>query len=492
MESSIESNIEGRRLNCIRIKRLDPEVPRVKSCNPGLICTSIRNLGVVAAVFGWMCATAVGQDDAAAMTKINPRMNPPLRIDEEVVTASGIQKLTGKHIDLYTDVRDRPDISELVDVFDQAVGQWCEYFSISPSQTAPWRMRAFVIEDRNRFKTAGLMPDDLPDFLAGFQRGHEIWIYVQPGDYYSRHLLLHEGTHAFMGWFLNGFGSPWYSEGTAELLGINQWQDGKLQLHHHLRDRSEAPYWGRVKIIRREFGEGTTLSLDEVLNISATAFRDVRFYAWSWAACEFLANHQSSRAVFGELDRNAALTSERFNAAVKERLSSQWETLNRDWYVYLSELDYGYDVGKGRLISANPILSDDNVTKFEIRADHSWQITSFAVTPGDRVRVTCGSRYQIGKSTKPWPCEANGITIEYYQGRPLGMLLAGVFDRDADFADNNSVKAEMEGLLQPVEVGQETIVQITKPGVLCFRVNESPAKMRDNQGVLEVTIEKLE
>lgn len=480
-------------MNCIRNRRPDPEMPRMKICNPEWICNSLCKLVVVAAVWGWMCTAAVGQHDVAAMAKINPRMNPPLRIDEEVVVASGIQKLSGKHIDLYTDVRDRPDINELVDVFDKAVGQWCEHFSITPSATDPWRMRAFVIEDRNRFKSAGLMPDDLPDFLAGFQRGHEIWIYLQPGDYYSRHLLLHEGTHAFMGWFLNGFGSPWYSEGMAELLGINQWKAGNLQLRYHLRDRSEAAYWGRVKIIRREFGEGTTMSLDDVLNIPATAYRDVRFYAWSWAACEFLANHQSSQAVFAELDNNADFPLERFNAVVKERLASHWETLNRDWYLFLSELDYGYDVAKGRLISANPINpSDDNKPKFEIRADHSWQMTSFEVKPGDRILVSCNSRYQIGKSTKPWPCEANGITLEYYQGRPLGMLLAGIFDPGADLSDSDSVKLELAGLLQPVAVGQESVVQVTRPGVLCLRVNDSPAKMCDNQGVLEVTIEKLE
>jgi hypothetical protein len=166
--------------------------------------------------------------------------------------------------------------------------------------------------------------------------------------------------------------------------------------------------------------------------------------------------------------------------------------VNRDWYLYLSELDYGYDVGKGRLISAKPLTSDERKPKFEIRADHSWQMTSFAVNPGDRIRVSSDSRYQIGKSSKPWPCEANGITIEYYRGRPLGMLLAGVFDPDADLPDSDSVKFELTGLLQPMAVGQETVVQITRPGVLCLRVNESPAKMRDNQGVLEVTIEKLE
>ena len=463
----------------------------VKILYPRLNPPSLRITGLIAIVLSWLAVPVLGQDDAADMKQINPRIRTPLEIDEELVNASGIIKLTGKHLDLYADVRDRAEIFELVTVFDQAVDQWCNFFSIQSSRTESWRMRAFVIEDRQRFKTAGLVPDDLPDFLAGYQRGHEIWIYLQPGNYYTRHLLLHEGTHAFMGWFLNGFGSPWYSEGMAELLAVHQWKDGKLNLHYELKDRSEAEYWGRVKIIRREVDAGTALSLSEVFAIPAASFREVRYYAWSWAACEFLANHPISKTVFGELNRNVELPANRFDAVLKERLLPQWETLNRDWNLYLSELDYGYDVGKGRLVSANLMSSGEQGAKFQVRADHSWQSTSLTVKQGDQLRVSASGRFQIGKTTKPWPCEANGITIEYYHGRPLGMLLAGVLDSAADLS-GNLAKSELGSLLDPVAVGQDAIIEISRPGLLCLRINESPAKMYDNAGVLEVTIDKLE
>ncbi len=348
----------------------------------------LQIITLFAIAFSWLAAPALGQDNAADRELINPRIRPPLEINEELVNACGIVKLSGKHIDLYSDVRGRAEIFELITVFDQAVGQWCNYFSIQPSRTESWRMRAFIIEDREKFKTAGLLPEDLPDFLAGYQRGHEIWIYLQPGNYYTRHLLLHEGTHAFMAWFLNGFGSPWYSEGMAELLAVHRWKDEKLNLHYQLRDRSEAEYWGRVKIIRREFGAGTALSLDEVFAIPAASFREVRFYAWSWAACEFLANHPISKTAFGELNRNVELPANRFNALLKEKLLPQWEILTRDWDLFISELDYGCDVGKSRLVSAQPVVTDEHAQKFELRADHGWQITSLTVKPGDRLRVS--------------------------------------------------------------------------------------------------------
>ena len=459
------------------------KIRKMKKAGLGLL-----RISIITGLCGICLASARAQnDDTAAMKRINPRLGLPLRIDNERVAANGIRRLDGKHILLYTDVRDRGEIDELVAVFDQAVNQWCQYFSVEPNRAESWRMRCFLIEDRSRFKAAGLTPDDLPDFLAGYQRGHEIWIYLQLGNYYTRHLLLHEGTHAFMDWFLNGLGSAWYAEGIAELIGLHRWENGSLQLNYELRDRNEAEYWGRIKIIRREYGEGITMSLDDVLNIPQTDFREVRSYAWAWAACEFLAHHQNSQQVFATLFQTVNQPSNQFNATLKKSLQADWQILNRDWFLYISEMEYGYDIRKGRLFSATPIKTDDGKSQFQIRADHAWQATSFRVKPGDRLRITCSSRFQVGKTDQPWPCEANGVTLEYYQGRPLGLLLAGVLGSADD-----STKDGIAGLLKPFAVGQDSIIEISADGVLCLRINESPARMHDNQGVLEVVVEKLE
>ena len=48
---------------------------------------------------------------------------PAQPADAERVVANGIRRLEGKHIDLYTDLRNRPDIDELVEVFDAAALQ---------------------------------------------------------------------------------------------------------------------------------------------------------------------------------------------------------------------------------------------------------------------------------------------------------------------------------------------------------------------------------
>ncbi len=459
------------------------------SCSiDGLVCRVVVCLFIVTS-----SATGLSQsldDDINKMAKINPgilQRFAPVEIDEERVAANGIRKIQGRHLVLFTDVRDRPEIDELTQIFDLAVPRWCEYFAIEPTRAQPWKIRAFLIQDRERFRQAGLMPDDLPDFLAGYQRGFDIWIYTQPGNYYTRHLLLHEGTHAFMEWFLDGFGSPWYAEGMAELLGLHRWTDGKLSLNYKLKDRSESEYWGRIKIIRREFGNGNLRSLDDVFNIPNTAFRQAEGYAWAWAACEFLSQHAISRQTFADLVRQVRNPPLQFNVLTRDRLSKQRQLLERDWYLFLADIDYGYDVDRSRLISIDSANLRSGAARFKIRADHSWQKTGVVVNPGDRFRVHGGGRFQVGKTTQPWPCEANGITLDYYRQRPLGMLMVGLLDQNAQ-----TIKEQVRGLLDPQAVGRESVITFDKPGTLCFRINESPANMNDNQGVLEVIVEELE
>ena len=223
-----------------------------------------------------------------------------VQVDERRVEAAGISRTKGRHLTLYTDDRDRKDLNELVTVFDLAVNQWCDHFKIDRAKAANWKVDAFLIVDQEKFETAGLIPDDLPKFPAGYAVGKDIWFYPQRGNYYTRHLLLHEGTHLFMNRFLGNLGPPWYSEGMAEWLGLHRWDADtrSLQLGYRVQDRREADYWGRVKIVQRELTQGEGMSLDEVFAIGPTAFQNLRFYAWSWAACEFLTYHPLTAKIF--------------------------------------------------------------------------------------------------------------------------------------------------------------------------------------------------
>ena len=66
------------------------------------------------------------------------------------------------------------------------------------------------------------------------------------------------------------------------------------------------------------------------------------------------------------------------------------------------------------------------------------------------------------------------------------MLLAGILNTDA-----NTAKEQVKGLLDPIGIGSAAEIVAPFDGVLCLRINESPAYLDDNQGALEVTVENL-
>ena len=172
-------------------------------------------------------------------------------------------------------------------------------------------MTGYLIDRKERFQATGLLPEDLPPFLNGYQRGSELWVYEQPSAYYRRHLLLHEGTHAFMSTQLQGCGPPWYMEGMAELLGTHRWQDGKLQLAYFPKRREEVEQWGRIKDPHRG-GSRSELTLESITEYGPTAHLQNEPYAWCWAAGAFLDGHPQFRRVFASCPRTCGKVPRRF------------------------------------------------------------------------------------------------------------------------------------------------------------------------------------
>jgi hypothetical protein len=433
----------------------------------------------------------VFQDDL--MANINPNMPAKMKIDIAKVEAAGIRVITGKHLTLYTDVRDSPAIEELPEIFDQAVPLWCEYFQVDVEKTKPYRIAAFVMADEAKFRKAELIPSDLPPFPAGLNRGHETWIYAQKDAYYTRHLLIHEGTHAFMQWFGNGVGAPWYGEGMAELLAVHQWQDEKLVINARLTDRRQSEGWGRPKIINDELAAGNFKTIDDVLLFPSTAFQEVKSYAWSWSACEFFGNHKLTREKFNEMQKQVHTSPAEFNETFYNSIRGDIETLETDWRLFVEEMDYGYLVAQGSVseletVAASEVNADSSGKSFRLRTDRSWQrAASVEAKMGDKFRIVAQGRFEIGASeidgvARPWPCEANGITLEYFRGRPLGEVQA-IFLGQA---------AGKSSIPDPIVVGIGKVITAPNDGFLCLRVNESPAKLGDNKGTLEIGVEKID
>ncbi len=274
----------------------------------------------------------------------------PSVIDQQRFAATNIRKLEGIHLTLYTDVPSTPAVDELPKVFDLAIEPWCKYFRVDRKNVKSWKMTGYLMERRERFVDAGLLPADLPPFLNGYQRGGELWVYEQPSDYYRRHLLLHEGTHAFMQWQLKGAGPPWYMEGMAELMGTHRWQDGQLQLAYFPRDRQEVDHWGRIKMVRTEYDEGRGLSLEQIAAYGPTAHLRNEPYGWCWGASAFLDGHPDYSRRFRQLASHVRDSSSNFAAFFQKTYAGDRRQLDEQWQLFVVNLDYGYDLQREAIV----------------------------------------------------------------------------------------------------------------------------------------------
>ena len=407
-------------------------------------------------------------------------------IDEGKLAAAGIRKIAGKHLTLYTDLPAAPELDEYPRVFDLAVPQWVQFFNLEKIIADDWKLVGYWMKEKNTFIGAGLLPPELPPFPNGFQRGSEIWWYNQPGDYYARHLMLHEGTHAFMHRFLHGSGPPWYSEGMAELLGTHQWQAGKLVLGYNPRNRAETPYLGRVKLVQDAFAAERGMPLPQLLQLRDRSLQNEQ-YAWCWAACLFFEQHPLTHAAFRELKDDAHDISLDFSQRFQEKLKKSWPAINEDWELFVANLDYGYDVARAavvRKLEIAPLPAAGMETK--IAADRGWQSTGIRLSKGKTYLLTASGRYQVGKTSgekgdTPWPCEAGGITLHYHRGRPLGMLLAAIGDQQPPLGP-------LTPLANPRAIGLAGEITPVADGVLYLCINESAAGLGDNAGELSVKV----
>jgi hypothetical protein len=389
---------------------------------------------------------------------------------------------------LYTDLPSAPEMDSLPAVFDAAVPQWAAYFDVDPAKTADWQVRAFLIGDRAKFEALGLMPAG-NELVHGLALGSDLWLFEQPTAYYRRHLLLHEGTHAFMAKFLGGGGPGWYMEGMAELLATHRWKgggreqgagSGELTLNVMPRDRREVPMLGRIKLVRDAFAADHAITFPAVMAIDNRKRLGNDAYAWCWAAAKFLDSHPRYRERFWALKQHVREAD--FNGVVRHEFAPHWQELLAEWQAFVATLDHGYDFERMaiRFERGTPLSRKRDVT---IVADRGWQSSGIWLEAGKTYRVTARGRYQIaaerdGDRERPWPCEPGGVTIEYHDGRPLGMLLGAIVREngsDATFAKP-----------QAIGVGRNITPEIS--GTLYLRVNDSAGRLGDNRGGLTIEI----
>jgi hypothetical protein len=369
----------------------------------------------------------------------------------------------------------------LPEVFEQAVQQWCDYFRVDPRLFEHWRITGYLMGRKERFEATGLLPPDLPPFLNGYQRGAEIWVYEQPSSFYRRHLVLHEGTHAFMERQFGAAGPPWYMEGMAELLGTHRWEHGALQLAHFPTARDEVDHWGRIRIVQDEVRAGRSMSLAQIIAYGPSAHLRNEPYAWCWAACAFLDGHPRFSARFRQLVDHVRQSPPEFNDAFYTLFKSDLGPLLEQWQLFVRNLDYGYDLVREAVVYEPAVTPVGDTAVVEIAADRGWQSTGFRIEPNRRYRIEASGRFQLAREPAIWWSEPDGVTIRYHAGRPLGMLLAAVVDptRGATTATP---------LADPEPIGSGRELEARGGGILFLRVNDHPAELSDNAGHVRAEI----
>jgi hypothetical protein len=417
-----------------------------------------------------------------------------IAVDDARARAAGIRKLVGEHIELYTDLPSGPEADSLPAAFDAAVPQWAAYFGVDPARTDDWKVRAFVIGDRAKFDALGLMPVG-QDFEHGFASGDDIWLYDQPSGYYRRHLLLHEGTHAFMSKFLGGCGAGWYMEGTAELLATHRQGAGgreqgaggretadELTLNVMPGDRREVPYLGRVKLVHEAIAAGKPPTFPMVLELDNSKQLGPTAYAWCWVAAKLLDSNPRYRERFRALKQHAA--DKDFNDVVRREFADDWSDLAAEWQATVAALDYGYDFKRMAIDFQRGMPLDGKPRTTSIAVDRGWQSSGVWLEQGKPYKVSASGRYQVGveqtpQGTRDVPCEPGGITLEYHDGRPLGMLVGAIVDGEA------SGEATFA---KPLAIGMGATITPPRSGTLYLRVNDSAARLGDNRGRLTIEI----
>jgi hypothetical protein len=399
--------------------------------------------------------------------------------EPEAAQPPGIRKLSSEHLTLLTDLPAGEDVDALPGYFDQAFPQWCAYFGLDANQQSKWHVRGCLMRSRDRFRAAELLPADLPAFHTGFARGDQLWLDEQASEYYRRHLLLHEGTHALMHTLVGSVGPAWFAEGTAELLATHELEGDRLKLGVFPADRREVPKWGRIEIVQTGFTDRRAWTPAKLLAWDGSATRESDMYGWCWALAAFLDGHPRYRERFRSLPRH--VTEADFNTHVRRVFADDWSELNEAWQLFVANLDYGYDFERMEIEFRPGQELADHSALVEVAADRGWQSSGVAVEAGKTYRLKAKGRYQLAAGAKPWTCEPGGITLHYNHGQPLGILLAAVR------ADQRKPEGT-SGLIKPRVIGLENTLTPTESGTLYFRINDSAGSLSDNQGKLEVEV----
>jgi len=417
--------------------------------------------------------------------RVRTRWPKEKSIDETRLHNQGVRRLDGRHSTLYTDLAASESVDELPTVFDLMVPQLCEYFELDSKKYESWKVEVFLIGDSTKFDKSGAL-DQVPNLRAGYALRNRIWLREQPSEYYRRHLLIHEGVHAFMGYVFGAWGPPWYREGTAELLGTHHRLDGRLTLGYLPQNADEVPNWRRIFIVRNDFAKKEGKRTQDIFRLASEEYDENAAYAWSWAFAAFCEHHPRYRTAFRQTARYLSRPPDELSKHFLEQTGRRFDD---EWTDFVANIDFGYDFERMRIddfTRSQPFPDDVVSVRVSVRADRGWQNTGIRFEKGKAYELTAEGRFQLGRTPKIWWSEPNGITVRYHRGVPIGTLLATLLP------DQNESAEQIVGVgfASPKIIGTGETWSVEHSGTLFFRINDFASELNDNDGVATVRIRR--
>lgn len=398
---------------------------------------------------------------------------------EATARRAGLAVHAGERLVLVTDRPPRAGdgVPELPGVFDAAFAAWCAHYGLADGAARGWRACGMLMSDRGRFRAAGLLPDDgsIPDFANGFCDRNRFWLDDQSNPAYRRHLLLHEGVHAFT-FTLRGLSAPsWYTEGVAELLATHRLDDGRFVPTPIPQRAADVEQLGRIEVIRRLRAGGECPGLSEVFATPPSPRHDIPTYAASWAAVALLSLHPVHAAAFRALE--AGPLDARLDARLAEVDGWDGPRAARDFDAFTDELDYGFDFARSAIDWSDGQALSGRV-RVAVAADRGWQSTGVACRRGEAVEFAAVGRAGVGRAGETaLESTPEGISLRWYRGRPVGRLLLAQWGA-AGGSDRPRFRVLGEG-------SRGTVV-IPDDGVLQAKINAPPGSLQDHDGALEL------
>lgn len=395
----------------------------------------------------------------------------------------GIRALSGRYVDLYTDLPPNEKTDEMIRLLDAAVPRLCEFFHLDPREYDSWKISAFLMTDREPFEIFGAFDfeeEPIPEFPNGFSLYDRIWVFDKHQTYYNRFLMLHELVHAFM---LQTFGSLdpcWFTEGIAEFLALHSWDGEKIELGIFPDSPEQVEGFGRIDRIRSRVQAGDTPSVKELLNLERGAFDNTTTYAWCWALVTLLARNPEYAGPLSALPYLAM--EEDPNRQFIKLLGAKAKSLPADWQHFAEWIDYGFDFDHKPEVrprdSIKGDIPDEGIT-VTLDAETGSLATGLILQPGKEYRLSASGRFHIGCRGKVYPCEPNGITLSYFNSRPIGTLLAEIVPEGATL-DELPIQTE--------PIGTKGNITPKKQGELYLRLNIPTNEIKNSKGTCSVAL----